>query len=206
MIWAFIPIAALVTVTPGAATALVLRSTLTGGWPSGIRTIAGNEIGVVAWSLLSVAGISALIAASEAAFVILKLVGAAVLVGLGVQSLLSARRHRPAAAPDAGPPPPTRRRRAFRDGVITSLANPKLAVFFLALFPQFVGRRDAVLSTTLLMALLIVVFDIVWYSTLSLIVSRAKRAFDGSRLARWLERISGTVLIALGIRVAIEQR
>jgi len=56
------------------------------------------------------------------------------------------------------------------------------------------------------MALLIVVFDIVWYSTLSLIVSRAKRAFDGSRLARWLERISGTVLIALGIRVAIEQR
>jgi threonine/homoserine/homoserine lactone efflux protein len=79
-------------------------------------------------------------------------------------------------------------------------------VFFVALFPQFVGRRETVLSTTLLMAALIVVFDFVWYSALSLIVGAAKRAFDESRLARWLERISGTILIGLGIRVAFEQR
>jgi threonine/homoserine/homoserine lactone efflux protein len=202
MLWAFIPIAAVVTLTPGAATAVVVRSSVTGGWHAGIRTIAGNEVGVIAWSLLSVAGVSALIAASEAAFVTLKITGAAVLIALGVQSLRSARRTPQAAAPLV----PPRRRRAFRDGVLTSLANPKLAVFFVALFPQFVGRRDAVLSTTLLMALLIIVFDLVWYSTLSLLVSRAKRAFDESRLARRLERISGTVLIALGIRVAIEQR
>src|SRR3954462_13851680 len=87
MLWAFIPIAALVTVTPGAATAMVVRSAMRGGWRAGVSTIAGNSIGVVAWALLSIAGISALVAASAIAFVVLKLTGAAVLVWLGVQSL-----------------------------------------------------------------------------------------------------------------------
>ena len=86
MLWAFIPIAALVTITPGAATAMVIRSALRGGWRDGVRTIAGNSIGVIAWALLSIAGISALVAASEIAFLALKLSGAAVLVWLGIQS------------------------------------------------------------------------------------------------------------------------
>src|SRR3954467_13985160 len=123
MLWAFLPIAVLVTVTPGAATAMVVRSAMRGGWRAGVRTIAGNSIGVVAWSLLSIAGISALVAASEVAFVVLKLAGAAVLIWLGVQSLRRAGR---AVTFE-------RRGRPFRDGLVTSLANPKLAVFFIAL-------------------------------------------------------------------------
>ena len=70
---AFLPIAALVTITPGAATAMVIRSAMRGGWRAGVRTIAGNSIGVVVWALLSIAGISALVAASEVAFLVLKL-------------------------------------------------------------------------------------------------------------------------------------
>jgi RhtB (resistance to homoserine/threonine) family protein len=203
MVWAFIPIAALLTITPGAATAMVVRSSMSGGWRAGVRTVAGNEVGVVVWAVLSVAGISALIAASEIAFVALKVIGAAVLVGLGVQSLRAARRAETLPAPDQ---PQPRRRHPFRDGVVTSLANPKLAVFFVALFPQFVGRRDTVLATALLMAALIVVFDFAWYTALAVIVSRARHAFDRSRLARWFERISGSILIALGVRVAVESR
>src|SRR4051812_15972513 len=129
MLWAFIPIAALVTVTPGAATAMVVRSAMRGGWRAGVLTIAGNSLGVIAWAVLSIAGISALVAASEVAFMVLKVTGAAVLVWLGIQSL----RRAPVGAPVA-----PRRHRAFRDGLVTSLANPKLAVFFVALFPQFV--------------------------------------------------------------------
>src|SRR4051794_30140669 len=87
MLWAFLPVAALVTITPGAATAMVIRSAMRGGWQAGVRTIAGNSIGVVTWALLSIAGISALVAASEVAFVALKLTGALVLVWLGIQSL-----------------------------------------------------------------------------------------------------------------------
>jgi threonine/homoserine/homoserine lactone efflux protein len=202
MLWAFIPIAAIVTVTPGATTAMVVRSASSGGIGSGIRAIAGNELGVLTWAMLSVAGVSALIAASEIAFAGLKLVGAAVLIWLGAQSLRRARHG--SETSELGQR--RRRRRPFRDGLVTSLANPKLAVFFVALFPQFVGRRNDVFTTTLLMAALIVVFDFAWYSVLSVAVSRAKRAVGRTRLARRLEALSGTVLIGLGLRVALEQR
>jgi threonine/homoserine/homoserine lactone efflux protein len=200
VLWTFIPIAALLTITPGAGTAMVVRSALRGGWRTAVLTIAGNSVGVVLWALLSVLGISALVAASELAFLVLKLTGAVVLVWLGVQSLLRAGRS------DSAPVTPVVRRRAFRDGLLTSITNPKLAVFFVALFPQFVEDRAAVLPTTLLMAALIVVFDFAWYSGLALLVSRAKREVMRTRVARWVERTTGAVLIALGARVAFEQR
>lgn len=194
MLWAFLPIAVLVTVTPGAATAMVVRSALRGGVKAGVHTIAGNSIGVVTWALLSIVGISALVAASEVAFATLKLVGAVVLVYLGVQSLRRA---------GAREEPVTRTQRPFRDGVLTSLANPKLAVFFVALFPQFVGKSGNVLATTLLMAALIVALDWVWYGALAILASRAKAGFMRSRGGRWMERATGAVLIGLGLRVAL---
>jgi threonine/homoserine/homoserine lactone efflux protein len=195
VLWAFAGIAVVVTVTPGAATAMVVRSALRGGWRTGVRTIAGNEVGVVAWALLSVLGVSALVAASEVAFVALKVAGAIVLVGLGAQALLRGGDPGAVARPALRP---------FRAGVLTSLTNPKLAVFFVALFPQFVGARATVLPTTLLMAGLIVAFDFAWYTALAVVVSRARRSYDGSRLARRVEQLTGTVLIGLGLRVALE--
>jgi RhtB (resistance to homoserine/threonine) family protein len=200
MLWTFIPVAALLTITPGAGTAMVVRNALRGGWRTAVLTVAGNSVGVVVWAVLSVLGISALVGASEVAFLVLKLTGAAVLVWLGVQSLLRAGRA------DSAPVTPLVRRRAFRDGLLTSITNPKLAVFFIALFPQFVEDRAAVLPTTLLMAALIVVFDFAWYSGLAVLVSRAKREVMRTRVARWIERTTGAVLIALGARVALEQR
>jgi threonine/homoserine/homoserine lactone efflux protein len=195
MVWAFLPIALLVTVTPGAATANVIRSAIRGGWRSGVLTIAGNSVGVLVWGLLSVLGISALVAASEVAFLVLKITGAVVLIWLGVQSL----RHRETV-------PVARIRAPFRDGLVTSVANPKLAIFFVALFPQFVGDRGSVVPTTLLMVALIVCLDFAWYTTLAVLVGRARTAFTESRLARRLEQATGAVLIALGARVALEQR
>src|SRR4051794_27246026 len=181
MLWAFLPIAVIVTITPGAATAMVVRSTIRGGWRAGVRTIAGNSIGVIAWALLSIAGISALVAASEVAFLALKITGAAVLVWLGIQSL------RRGGAEVAELPRP---QRAFRDGLVTSLANPKLAVFFIALFPQFVGERGNVLPTTLAMAAMIVCLDFAWYGTLTVLATRAKAGFMRSRVGRWMERVT----------------
>jgi threonine/homoserine/homoserine lactone efflux protein len=193
MLLAFLPIAVIVTVTPGAGTAMVVRSALRGGWRAGVQTIAGNSIGVIAWALLSIAGISALVAASEVAFVALKVTGAAVLIWLGIQSLRRGGKGLPAARPQ----------RAFRDGLVTSFANPKLAVFFIALFPQFVSERGDVLATTLAMAAMIVCGDFLWYGTLAFLASRAKAGFMRSRVGRWLERTTGAVLIALGVRVAL---
>jgi threonine/homoserine/homoserine lactone efflux protein len=197
VLWTFFPIAALMTIAPGPATAMVVRSALRGGWRAGVLTVAGNAVGVVAWALLSVLGISALVAASEVAFVALKVGGAAVLIWFGVQMLLD--RESPVAPRASG-------RGALRDGLITSLANPKLAVFFVALFPQFLEGRAAVLPTALLMAALIVAFDFAWYTALAVVVSRAKAAVVHSRALRWAERVMGAALIALGARMALEQR
>ena len=196
VLWAFIPIAVVVTITPGPATALVIRSALRGGRRAALATIAANSLCVLAWAALSVLGISALVAASEAAFAVLKIAGAAVLLYLGVQALRRAGRGEDLVV-ERRPLPP---RRAFRDALLTGITNPKLAVFFVALFPQFVPAGSAVLPTALLMAVTIVALDVLWYSAA---VIRARQGVLGRRLAA-LERVTGAVLVALGVRVAFD--
>jgi threonine/homoserine/homoserine lactone efflux protein len=193
---AFLPVAAVLTLTPGVATALVVRSAVRGGRREALLVTVGNSLGILTWAVFAAVGVAAVVAASAELFTTIKLAGAIVLIILGVQGLLARKT-------DAPPPPPGT---ALRVGLITSIANPKLAVFFVALFPQFVDDRAAVLQTTLLMAALIVVFDFAWYSGLAVLVSRAKREVVRTRVARWIERTTGAVLIALGARVALEQR
>jgi threonine/homoserine/homoserine lactone efflux protein len=195
---AFAPVAALLTLTPGAATALVVRSAATGGQRRALATTVGNSVGVLAWGCFAALGIAAVVATSAEAFTAVKLVGAVVLVVLGLQSL---RGHRD----DAQRPGPVRGA-PLRDGLVTSLANPKLAVFFVALFPQFVPDGAPVLPSALLMVATIVSFDLVWYSALAYLVARARRAFvEGPWLAR-AERLTGAVLVGLGVRLAFERR
>jgi threonine/homoserine/homoserine lactone efflux protein len=197
MLWAFLPIAALLTITPGPATATVLRSAIRGRRLAFMSAL-GNSAGVLTWALLSAVGVSALVAASEVAFLILKLVGGATLVYLGLQALFGESK----LADPSGP----RHRTAFRDGLATGLANPKLAVFFVALFPQFVPEGSSVLPAAVGMAALVVALDLVWFSLLALAVDRTRRALIGSALARRIERLLGAVLVGLGVRVALEQR
>jgi threonine/homoserine/homoserine lactone efflux protein len=198
---AFLAVAALLSVTPGATTALVVRSALRGGRREALATTAGNAVGVLAWALLSALGVSALVAASQVAFEALRVAGAAVLVVLGAQALLRARRGEHVAAARG----PRQERAAFRDGVVTSLANPKLSVFFVALFPQFVPDGAPVLPLTAAMGLLVVAIDFAWYSLLALMVTQAHRALRAA-FARRLERLTGAVLVALGVRLALEHR
>ena len=119
---------------------------------------------------------------------------------LGLQSLRGHREAGRAAAPAPARGAP------LRDGLVTSLANPKLAVFFVALFPQFVPAGAPVLPCALLMAAMVVAFDLVWYSALAYLVARARRAFvEGPWLAR-VQRFTGAVLVGLGVRLAFERR
>ena len=196
---AFLGVAVVVTLTPGPATALVVRGALRGGRGFALQTTFGNATGILFWAVASAIGISALVAASEAAFVVLKVAGAITLVALGVESFRRARR---------GEQPPETRAAgsAYRVGLVTGLANPKLAVFFIALFPQFVPHGYPVLPCTLAMALIIIACDVVYFSLLALVVTRAKRAFVRGPWARRMERISGSVLVALGLRLAAEPR
>jgi threonine/homoserine/homoserine lactone efflux protein len=195
--WAFIPIALALTLTPGPATALVVRRAVTGGVRAALRTVVGNVIGVAGWALLSALGVAALVAVSEAAFLTLKVAGVVVLVWLGVQALRGGTRRKQ---------PPASDRRIVGEAFLTSAANPKLAVFFVALFPQFIPDGSPVLPWALAMAALVIAFDVVWYLTLAALVSRAGRAVVGSRLARRLELLTGAALLALAGRLALERR
>jgi threonine/homoserine/homoserine lactone efflux protein len=193
---AFVPVAVLVTITPGPATAMVVRSAAIGGRRHALVCSAGNSIGVLVWGLLAAAGLAAVVATSAEVFTVVKLTGAVVLVVLGARSLRG-RASRARSASGA---------RALRDGLVTSVSNPKLAVFYVALFPQFVPDGAPVLPSALLMAATIVVFDLVWYSALAYGVTRARRAFLDGPWARRVERLTGAVLIGLGVRLALERR
>ena len=197
MLLTFVPVAALLSVTPGAATALVVRNAATRGRRDALRTTVGNSLGVATWALLAAIGVAAIVASSVNIFAIVKLAGAIVLLILGAQSLR--RRDEPKAERE-------QQKGALRDGLLTSLANPKLAVFFVALFPQFVPAGAPVLPAAVLMAATIVAIDLVWYSTLAYAVARAKRAFVEGPWLKRAERLTGVVLIALGIRLALERK
>jgi threonine/homoserine/homoserine lactone efflux protein len=201
LLYTFAPVAAVLTLTPGAATALVVRSAAIGGRPAALRTTVGNSLGVLAWAALAALGVAAVVAASAEAFAAVKLAGAVVLILLGAQTIVRGR---------GGADPAERSRAssvsAFRGGLLTSLLNPKLAVFFVALFPQFVPDDAPVLPAALLMAAMIVAFDLAWYSTLAYLVARAKRAFVEGPWLRRAERFTGVVLIGLGARLALERR
>ncbi len=193
----FVPVAILLSLTPGVATALVVRNAARGGRRQAFLTTSGNSLGVLAWACFAAVGIAAVVAASAAVFDAVKLAGAAVLFAIGVRSLLGRR--------DADVPAASGRS-AFRDGLVTSLANPKLAAFFVALFPQFIPRGAPVLPSALAMAAVIVAVDLIWYSTLALLVARARKAFTEGGWDRRIERLTGAVLIGLGIRLALERR
>ncbi|MGN6870547.1 MAG: LysE family translocator [Solirubrobacteraceae bacterium] len=193
----FLPVAILLSLTPGVATALVVRNAARGGRRQAFLTTSGNSVGVLAWACFAAVGIAAVVAASAAVFDAVKLAGAALLLIIGVRSLLG--RH------DADAPS-TSGRSAFREGLVTSLANPKLAAFFVALFPQFIPRGAPVLPSALGMATVIVAIDLIWYSTLALLVARARKAFIDGGWGRRIERLTGAVLIGLGVRLALERR
>ena len=190
----------MLTITPGVATVLVVRRAALHGRRAALATTIGNEVGVVVWALAAAVGLATVVAASAVVFTAVKLAGALVLIAIGVQAL----RHRGEGAV-GDVQLPRWSRSAFRDGITTAIANPKLAVFYVALFPQFVPAGQPILVASLVMALLLVVLDLIWYSLLAALVARAADAF----LARWLARVRqacGAVLVALGVRLAFESR
>lgn len=192
----FFLIAVLVTMTPGPATALVLRVAARDGRRVAMGAVVGNSIGIFLWACLSALGVSSLILASQVAYDVLRIAGACVLVYLGARSLLRRGRH-------DEPVTPTRGQVGWRTGLITAAANPKLAVFFIALFPQFLTPGTTVLPVALLMAVVIVGCDMVWFGTLIWAVDRAGTVLR-PRVRRRMERVTGGVMIALGVSLAAE--
>lgn len=207
-LWAFVAVAALLAVTPGADTLLVARNVLGRGRTAGLATIAGIAAGCFVHAALSAVGVSLILVRSAEAFHALKWGGAAYLIILGVQSIrgwwradegvavaAEADRHRMGA-----------RQRSFVEGLLTNVLNPKVGLFYLAFLPQFIRPGDPVVARSLHLGALHVGIGVVWLSLLSLSLVRIRPLVESRLWRARLEGASGAVLIALGVRLAAERR
>jgi RhtB (resistance to homoserine/threonine) family protein len=199
----FIVAAALLTLSPGPDTMLVLRNTLRGGRVDGWRTTLGICLGLLVHATLSSTGLSLILVRSAALFSVVKMIGAAYLVWLGLQSIILAVRPDPAPIPNLAARP---RGRPFRQGVLTNALNPKVAIFYLAFLPQFIAPGDPVLATSLLLASIHIAMGLVWLSAIAFAADRAQRYVTDARVRRWIDGVCGAVLVALGIRLALARR
>jgi RhtB (resistance to homoserine/threonine) family protein len=203
---AFLGVAALVIVTPGPDTALVTRNALFYGRRAALATSFGVNTGVLIWTVASALGVAAVVHASATAFTAMKLIGGAYLIWLGVQTLRGGG-HR--LAPNVRGGSGTRRlnaRRGFRQGLFSNLANPKIAVFFTSLLPQFIDSGQPVLVPFLLLGCLFVAMTLAWLCAYALMAAKAGGLLTRPRVKSALDRVTGVVLIVLGLRLATEPR
>ena len=205
---AFLGVATIVIVTPGPDTAITIRNTLLGGRAGGICTSLGVACGQTIWAVATGVGLVTLLVASEPLFVAVKYVGAAYLVWLGLRSLYEAFRSPPAPAYplDGAPPRPLPRNAAFRQGLISDLSNPKMAVFFASLLPQFVRPGNPMFATLLGLGLVFALMTFTWLTIYACILARVGDVLRRPVIRRAVEGLSGAVLVGLGLRLAAEQR
>ncbi len=202
-IFLFITASFLVILTPGQDMLLVMSRAVTQGSRAGIITAAGVSIGLLGHTCLAAFGLGALLMASELLFTILKFVGAAYLFYLGSRLILSQSRqlelHKVSHIPH---------RKLFFTGALSNISNPKITIFYFAFLPQFISRDIQSPASQLL------IFGIA-FSLLTFLIKGPVGYFAGSLSAwlrsrplvlKWIDRISGSVLIGLGIRLAMERR
>jgi threonine/homoserine/homoserine lactone efflux protein len=192
----FLLVSAIVVITPGVDMALVTKNALLHGRASARATALGVNLGIFLWTLSAALGLAAVIAASGAAFTAIKLGGAAYLVYLGVRTLFGSHE----------PPATVRRGNSFRQGLASNLLNPKIAVFFTSLLPQFVDAHHAHAQDLLLLGVLFNSMVVVWLLAYAEVASRGRDVLLRPRVKRALDRLSGVALIGLGVRLAVERR
>jgi threonine/homoserine/homoserine lactone efflux protein len=204
-LFAFIGVSALVICAPGPDTALTIRNSIVGGRRGGMLTAGGIAAGQLVWTIATSLGIAGLLQASQPAFTALKIIGAAYLVWLGFQSILAAVRGGPSHEE-----PKIRyqlgRWNAMRQGLISNLANPKMAVFFLSLLPQFVTAASGGFAGFALLGVMFCAMTFGWLSVYAVVLQRLGSFLDKSRVRRAFEAVTGTVLVGLGVRLAAETR
>ena len=195
----FILISVLVIVIPGPDTAMVTKHAFLAGRRGALFASFGVTIGLATWTVAAAVGLAALLRASSVAFFALKLAGAAYLVWIGIQML----RARNAARPHTD----TRTSgKALRQGILSNLGNPKIAVFFTSFLPQFVHGGGNAFASLLVLGTLFCVITLAWLTVYSFVIGHGASVLRRPRVRRALDRFTGAVFVALGIRLAFEHR
>jgi len=203
-LWSFALLAGLLTIIPGLDTTLILRSALTQTRKHAYATALGICSGTFVWGAAAAVGAAALLAASELAFMILKIVGALYLAYLGISMIVKSFRR--IAIKDAAAVPKGSLAAAFGRGALTNLLNPKVGVFYIALIPQFIPEGVPPLGMGLLLALVHVVESLIWFTGLIFATHFARRWLSSPRVSAWIDRVTGGILVAFGAVLALESR
>ncbi len=199
---AFLGACTLVAASPGPSTMLIVQQSLRSR-RAGFLTVLGNETGVFLWGVTASLGLTALLAASQLAYDVMRIVGATVLIVFGVRALVNARRVRDGATMH-GPAAVRSGWSAYRSGLLLNLANPKAAVFAMSFLPQFVPAGAPHLATMIGLSTVWAVFEIGYFGLYVWFVGRLRAIISRAEVRRRLEQVSGGVLLVLGIRMAVE--
>jgi threonine/homoserine/homoserine lactone efflux protein len=197
----FLGVALVVVITPGVDMALVTKNALVHGRRQALATAFGINVGIAVWTVAAAFGVAAAVQASAAAFVVIKFAGALYLVYLGAQALRNARC---APAEANGLRSALGTAGAFRQGLVSNLLNPKIAVFFTSLLPQFVGHGT--LPELLVLGALFNAMGVIWLTSYGLLASHGRVFLQRPFVKRALDFVSGIVLVGLGLRLALERR
>ena len=200
---AFVPVALLLALVPGADTALVTKNALARGLRGAQWTIIGISVGCLVHASASALGLSAILATSARAYETVKLVGAAYLIWIGIAAILGTTR---SGAEHVARPAPLGTAQSFTQGFLTNVLNPKVALFYLTFLPQFIPAGAPVLRTSLLLAGIHIVIGFAWLSLYARFVDRLRGALTRPVVKAWLERVTGGALVLLGARLAWDRR
>jgi threonine/homoserine/homoserine lactone efflux protein len=201
--WSFVAVATVIVIVPGADMALVARNTLIGGRSAGLRTATGTLLGLGVHAGAALIGLSVVIAASATAFNAVRLVGAAYLVWLGLQTLWRARNRPPGVIPDEPVTKSSPRHAPLVQGILTNVLNPKLSVFFLSFLPQFVDGSRPATPQILVLTGTFIAMGAIWLGTYVVAVDQLSGVLTRPVVKRWLDRVIGITLVGLGIRLAV---
>lgn len=206
-LWAFLGVSIVVIAIPGPDTALTIRNSLGGGRVGGIATALGVVAGQLVWEIGAAVGLTAILLASERVFHFIKLAGALYLIVLGAQSLIAAIRSRArrSTGRERESRASARPRRAFHQGLLSNLGNPKMAVFFASIFPQFAPRGHETFGALMSLGVLFSSLTLVWLTLYAIAISRAAGFFRRPGVERAIEGASGAALIGVGARLALER-
>lgn len=203
LLLAFIVAATILTITPGVDTAMVLRAATVDGRRPAVLASLGITLGCLMWGGAVSIGLGAMLRASELAYTIVKFAGAAYLVWLGAKLLV---RPRAALEMEAGRPADRKGNDAFWRGLLTNLLNPKIGVFYITFLPQFVPGGASVARYSFFLAVLHVVLTLAWFGLLIAATVPLGRFLRRPKAVRTLDRLTGGVFVAFGVKLATSSR
>ena len=201
----YVGVVVAIALLPGPDTAVVTKNALIHGRDAALGSAIGVNVGLSVWTLATALGVAAILRSSATVYDALKLIGALYLVWLGARTLWDSRNLRAGAPEETDTARKLDGRGGFVQGVISNLANPKVGIFFTSLLPQFVSTHHSALVQMLILGGIFITFNVFWMCSYALAAVRLSHVLSRRRVKAVIDRVSGVVLVGVGIRLAIER-